>query len=686
MSSSGRNAEASTIEHEQNGFKVSGAFKPGKPELSGAKPLIVLIHGAGTNAAYFDNPFHSLEQGFDGERIPAVYNSRGFDVLNINRAGYGGNPIPDTKKPILDSIPVYASLIKKAYEAFSNGEYGIILIGHSLGGCVSLALAAFHDELPILGVSAFGAIPTKDHPTMLIPILKADPQNPRFVIAPTPESTAAFMGPPDVVDKAVLEHPSMLTIFESGPKSELLEWFDDAWYDRFVNEVAPGIRVPLQYLSAEYELGWRSIEAGQPIFDRAASLFTNAPRKDARLLPGGGHDFEFGKNAWLLQAARDSFVDSLVAPRPAISDPAAFSKIPLLDFALSKDALTKPSFLEELRRAIVNVGFFYIQNTTVSPATEAALIRKGIELLELPLEEKLKIEMANSKHFLGYARLGNEITALKPDYREQFDFATEAPAPGPDEPVWKNLRGPNQWPEESVVPGFRATVESYMSEIDTFSRHLSTLVAEALDLPADAFDQFFETPAHNKLKLVKYPAPTSDAESQGVGSHKDGSFLTFLLQATKHAGLEIQNKNGDWIQAKPIPGTLVINIGRSLQALTGGVCTATTHRVNLSPENFVGEDGKSLGPRYSFPVFQGVRTDMDKDAIDLVIPQHIKDLVMDEKVRTDAEATFDKMFGDSTREAIFISRVTSHQDVGARWYPDILEKALKAQRDFVARG
>lgn len=51
------------------------------------------------------------------------------------------------------------------------------------------------------------------------------------------------------------------------------------------------------------------------------------------------------------------------------------------------------------------------------------LIKKGIEALELPLEEKLKVEMANSKHFLGYARLGTEITAMKPDYREQYDVS-----------------------------------------------------------------------------------------------------------------------------------------------------------------------------------------------------------------------------------------------------------------------
>lgn len=72
----------------------------------------------------------------------------------------------------------------------------------------------------------------------------------------------------------------------------------------------------------------------------------------------------------------------------------------------------------------MNVGFFYVKNTTVSPAIQERLIKKGIDLFELPLEEKLKIEMVNSKHFLGYARLGTEITAKKPDYREQFDVST----------------------------------------------------------------------------------------------------------------------------------------------------------------------------------------------------------------------------------------------------------------------
>lgn len=135
----------------------------------------------------------------------------------MNRTGYGGNAIPKTSKPILDSLPLYSKFIKKVYILNSSEKNGIILIGHSLGAATTLALAAYHgDDLPIIGVSALGILPTKDHPAGLIEVLKADPENPRFVVESTPESVEAFMGPPTVIDQAVVTSPDMLTIFEPG--------------------------------------------------------------------------------------------------------------------------------------------------------------------------------------------------------------------------------------------------------------------------------------------------------------------------------------------------------------------------------------------------------------------------------------------------------------------------------------
>ncbi|KAL4990018.1 hypothetical protein BDW68DRAFT_195166 [Aspergillus falconensis] len=352
----------------------------------------------------------------------------------------------------------------------------------------------------------------------------------------------------------------------------------------------------------------------------------------------------------------------------------SFTAIPVLDYSLSTS--DKPAFLADLRDALVNVGFFYLVNAPIRPQVRQDLVKKCKALFDLPLEKKLEIEMVNSKHFLGYSRLGAEITARKQDYREQFDFATELPAPGPDEPLYRNIRGPNQWPDENAIPGFRQSVEAYLAELSPVAENFQGLIAEALDLPPTALKQFFDQPVQQKMKLIKYPPPPSDAESQGVGPHKDSEFLTFLLQATPHHGLEVQNKSGVWISAPPIEGSLVVNIGRALEAITGGVCTATTHRVSLAPSNYVDGEGTPLGPRFSIPVFQGMSLDLSIEDISLEIPDHIKELLGDEKARSDAEATFNKIFRGRTGEGTLIHRVISHQDVGQRWYPELLARAL----------
>jgi isopenicillin N synthase-like dioxygenase len=84
---------------------------------------------------------------------------------------------------------------------------------------------------------------------------------------------------------------------------------------------------------------------------------------------------------------------------------------------------TKPAFLASLREALVNVGFFYLRNAPVPAQMQEDFTKMALGLFDLPLEKKLEIEMVNSPHFLGYSRLGAEITALRPDYREQFDVS-----------------------------------------------------------------------------------------------------------------------------------------------------------------------------------------------------------------------------------------------------------------------
>jgi isopenicillin N synthase-like dioxygenase len=96
--------------------------------------------------------------------------------------------------------------------------------------------------------------------------------------------------------------------------------------------------------------------------------------------------------------------------------------VPVLDYAeTTASPKSRLNFLKQLKDAIVNVGFFYLKNTGVPDEVQRVFTEQAIALFNLPLEKKLEIEMVNSKHFLGYARLGQEVTARKNDYREQFD-------------------------------------------------------------------------------------------------------------------------------------------------------------------------------------------------------------------------------------------------------------------------
>lgn len=294
--------------------------------------------------------------------------------------------------------------------------------------------------------------------------------------------------------------------------------------------------------------------------------------------------------------------------------------------------------------------------------------------------------MKNAPSFLGYSRLSAEITAGAVDHREQIDLSTEHPLPAPDAPRYHNLLAPNQWPSPTALPNFRPVFTEYMSRMARVSLTFTSLIAEAIGLPADAFDRYFEHPAErqqHKLKVVRYPdAGDGSRGNQGVGPHKDSMLTSYLLQASDHRGLQVQNVRGDWIDCPPVQGTLVVAIGQGLEALTGGVCVSTTHRVVSPPSG--------QGARYSIPFFQGVRGGTEFEELETVGVGAVPEEVREQRRRVversggrldDVEFTFRtggraKTLGEATLR----NRVKSHPDVGERWYPDILAEIREEQK------
>jgi len=291
--------------------------------------------------------------------------------------------------------------------------------------------------------------------------------------------------------------------------------------------------------------------------------------------------------------------------------------LPTLDIGpFMAGAADRGRFLDGLRRACHGPGFFYLTGHDIPAADTAALLEVSRRFFHLPDAAKLEIENVHSPHFRGYTRLGHELTRGSPDVREQIDISDERPARvlGPGDPAYLRLDGPNQWPRQ--VPDLRPLVLGYMERLGRLSRVLVRAFAESLGLAPDHLDRTFADEARSHLKLIRYLAPPpghAPGYDQGVGAHKDGGFVTFVLQdnvrplpgagepstastraagpqaagpqapGPRPAGLQVAAPDGGWTEATPWPGTFVVNIGEMFELATRGYYRATVHRVVSPP-------------------------------------------------------------------------------------------------------
>lgn len=138
--------------------------------------------------------------------------------------------------------------------------------------------------------------------------------------------------------------------------------------------------------------------------------------------------------------------------------------------------------------------------------------------------------------------------------------------------------------------------------------HLSLEVlrcfAFILHLDENYFDQLTQR-ADPQLRLLHYPAvQRSEIERQGhsrINAHSDFGLCTLLFQDDV-GGLEIDpGRNGEFVPALPVEGTVVVNVGELMQRLTNDRVEATVHRV-VSPRATDGI-GEMLPDRYSIAFF-----------------------------------------------------------------------------------
>ncbi|MFB6840741.1 isopenicillin N synthase family dioxygenase [Streptomyces sp. NPDC056361] len=260
----------------------------------------------------------------------------------------------------------------------------------------------------------------------------------------------------------------------------------------------------------------------------------------------------------------------------------------------------RAEFLDRLRSAVHDIGFFQLVGHGVTGGDD--LLEQARRFFALPEPERAALSILNSPHFRGYSEIGRELTQGIPDQRRQLDIGPEhaSTAPGPDEPSYRWLAGPNQWP--AAMPGLADAVHRWTGELTGVAHRLLGLILESLEVPADFLDDVVAPDPHVHFKLLHYPGPehgAADGEDQGVGVHKDYGILTLLLQDDK-GGLQVAVEDGVFADVPVVPGAFVVNLGELLEVATRGYLRATTHRV-VRPAPGV--------DRYSAPFFYNPRLD-----------------------------------------------------------------------------
>ncbi|MGH9940111.1 MAG: isopenicillin N synthase family dioxygenase [Blastocatellia bacterium] len=249
----------------------------------------------------------------------------------------------------------------------------------------------------------------------------------------------------------------------------------------------------------------------------------------------------------------------------------------------------------EIGRACRECGFFYIIGHDVDEDLQQRLERLSRQFFAQDVETKMEIRMARGgRAWRGYFPVGGELTSGQPDLKEGVYFGAEL---GDDHPMalaGVPMHGPNLFP--SNIPEFREAVLEYIAAMTGLGHALMRGIALSLGLDESYFAERYTGDPLILFRIFNYPAPpttatTAAATGWGVGEHTDYGLLTILKQ-DESGGLQVKSQSR-WIEAHPVPGSFVCNIGDMLDRLTSGLYRSTPHRVR----NMSGRD------RLSFPFF-----------------------------------------------------------------------------------
>lgn len=259
--------------------------------------------------------------------------------------------------------------------------------------------------------------------------------------------------------------------------------------------------------------------------------------------------------------------------------------VPILDISAGA-----PAAAGAIDAACRNAGFFYLVGHGVDPSLLVRLDLLAREFFALPEEEKAEISMSRSERaWRGWFPVGGELTSGVADQKEGIYFGAELGPSHPRVAAGTPLHGPNLFPRRPS--GLRHAVLAHMDALTGVGQTVLSAIAVGLGHEPSFFARTLTADPLVLFRIFHYPPTVEPDAAWGVGEHTDYGLLTLLAQ-DEHGGLQVR-ASGGWVDAPPVPGSFVCNIGDMLARLSGGAYRSTPHRVR----NTTGAS------RLSFPFF-----------------------------------------------------------------------------------
>lgn len=276
--------------------------------------------------------------------------------------------------------------------------------------------------------------------------------------------------------------------------------------------------------------------------------------------------------------------------------------IPLVDLQrfTRGDEIERQAFVDDLGEAFHVTGFVGVINHGIPQELVDRFYNESKAFFALPEEFKRRYEIPGMAGQRGYTSFGKEHAKQSnvADLKEFFQIGQTPPEGQP--------AGGEYPPNVEVAerPDFLSSGMALYRAFEATGGQLLRAIAIHLDLDEDYFDHHIRN-GSSILRSIHYPPITSEpASAIRAEQHEDINLITLLVGASA-GGLQLLNKQGEWLDIVPEENEIVVNVGDMLQRLTNDYLRSTTHRVVNPPRE------QWHQARLSIPFFLHPRSEMD---------------------------------------------------------------------------